>query len=85
MAKTKLTLYIDEETGRIAKRTAKLLGKSVSALVQEFFKQKARSYGDIDIDESVKKWTGIIRSKKSYKELRETIATERLKKYEDSD
>lgn len=85
MPKTKLTLYVDEKTSRLAKKTAKLSGKSVSALVQEFFKHKAQARSDIDIDEPVMKWIGILKSKKGYKELREESLKERLKKYEDSD
>lgn len=80
MSKTKLTLYIDEKTGELAKKTAKLSGKSISALVQEFFRQKARTPSDIHIDAAVMKWIGVLKSKKAYKELREEILDERLRR-----
>ncbi len=85
MPKRKLTLYIDEETGRIARKTAQLSGRSISVLVEGYFKSKGLARSKIEIDDAVKKWIGILEEKRGYKELRAEILDDRLKKYEHSD
>ena len=42
MSKAKLTLYIDEHTSKLAHSRAKLSGKSISTLVNEYFIQKEK-------------------------------------------
>lgn len=82
MSKAKLTLYVDEDVAKIAHRRAKLTGKSISGMVKEFFMQKEREASAGDVSPSVLKWTGILRTKKSYKKLRDEHIDHKLKKYE---
>ncbi len=85
MSKRKLTLYIDEETGKLAKRTSRLSGKSISVLVEDYFKSKSQGRTKIEIDDAIRKWIGVLKEKRTYKELREDTLDDRLKKYEGSD
>lgn len=82
MLKTKLTLYIDKDIGIMAKKTAKLSGKSISTMVKEYFISREIQTKNIEIPESVSKWIGIIGDDKSYKELRDKYIDGRLEKYE---
>jgi len=83
--KRKLTLYIDEEAGKIARKTAQLSGRSISVLVEDYFKSRGQARNKIEIDDAVKKWIGILEEKRAYKELRAEILDDRLKEYEHSD
>ena len=85
MSKKKLTLYVEEEISKYAKRAAKLSGKSISTMVQEHFRQKGRTRREIELDDEVSKWIGLLGKQRSYKELREELHKERLRKYEGSD
>jgi hypothetical protein len=85
MAKTKLTLYVDETISRLAHRRAKQSGKSVSALVGEFLAHREEAAKRGDIAESVTKWIGLLKSRKSYKQLREEHIEDRLRRHEGSD
>ena len=82
MAKTKLTLYVDKETSELAKKIAAYKGKSVSELVSGYFTSEAYKINDLGISDSVSKWIGIIETDKTYRELKEEITTEKIKKYE---
>ena len=82
MAKTKLTLYVDKETSELAKKIAAYKDKSVSELVSGYFTAEAYKINDLRISDSVSKWIGIIETDKTYKELKEEITTEKIKKYE---
>ena len=82
MTKTKLTLYVDKETSELAKKIAAYKGKSVSELVSGYFTSEAYKINDLGISDSVSKWIGIIETDKTYKELKEEITTEKIKKYE---
>ena len=82
MTKTKLTLYVDKETSELAKKIAAYKGKSVSELVSSYFTSEAYKINDLRIADSVSKWIGIIETDKTYKELKEEITTEKIKKYE---
>ena len=82
VTKTKLTLYVDKETSELAKKIAAYKGKSVSELVSGYFTSEAYKINDLRISDSVSKWIGIIETDKTYKELKEEITTEKIKKYE---
>jgi hypothetical protein len=84
MAKKKLTLYVEEKTGKLAEKISRLSGKSISLLVEEFFKAKGQAQRVIEVDEAVAKWIGILKEQKTYKELRDAIIKDRLRKYESS-
>jgi len=80
--KTKLTLYIDEETSELPKKIVAYRGTSVSELVSSYFTTEAFKIKDLKISDSVSKWLGIIETDKTYKELKEEILTEKIEKYE---
>ena len=82
MPKAKLTLYIDKETNQLARKTARLSGKSISTLVKEYFIQKEKETQVKEIPASVAKWIGILATEKTYKELRNEHLDSRLKRYE---
>lgn len=83
MAKAKLTLYVDQETSVRAHKTARLRGKSISALVKEYFLEKEKEFRSREIAHSVSKWIGILDTQKTYKALRDEQVESRLKRRED--
>lgn len=85
MAKAKLTLYIDEAVSELAHKTAKLSGHSISGLVQNFFLRKGKTLREGEISPAVSALGGILKTKKSYSELRDELIRERLDKYESID
>ena len=85
MPKSKLTLYIDEDTNRWAHRTAEISGRSISAMVKEYFIEKAKQIRSKPISPSVLRWVGVLKTPKSYKELRDEAVKSHLRKYESSD
>jgi len=84
MSKTKLTLYVDKEVSEKAKRLSKISGKSISSIISDFIYRQKLENNDFKISEKVKKWVGIAdaKEKKEYKELRDIIFKEKIKKYE---
>lgn len=82
MPKAKLTLYMDEDITKLAHKTARLSGKSVSNMVKEFFIEKKKELQSEEISSSVSKWIGILKTKKTYKRLRDDYVDSRLQKYE---
>lgn len=85
MPKAKLTLYIDENISKLAHKTAKLAGESISNMVKEYFIQKEKALRSKEISPAVSKWIGILQTRKSYKKLRDEYIDSRLKKYEGID
>jgi len=85
MAKAKLTLYVDEKTSKLAHKTARLSGKSISTIVKEYFMNKQKEIRSKEISDSVSKWIGILDTKKTYKELRDEHIESRLRRYEGLD
>ena len=83
MAKEKLTLYMDKETARMAHQVAGALGKSVSELVREYTIRMHREIESGKTSPEVSKWIGVLRSKKSYKQLREEHIRSVWQRYED--
>lgn len=81
--KEKLTLYMDENSSRRAHKLAESLGKSVSELVREYTADLNQKMKVPEISPDVSKWIGILKTKKSYKKLRDEHVTARLKRYED--
>lgn len=84
MAKAKLTLYMDENITKLAHKTAKLSGKSISTLVKEYIVQKTKKVWSGEISPSVSRWIGILKTKKSYEKLRDEHIASRLQKYENT-
>jgi len=85
MSKTKLTLYIDKEVSDKAKKISRISGKSISKLVTDFLNKQDLENNSFKISEKVSRWAGIAVSNKDYKELRDEVIDEKIKKYEDSD
>jgi len=85
MSKTKLTLYIDKEVSDKAKKISRISGKSISKLVTDFLNKQDLENNSFKISEKVSRWAGIAVSNKDYKELRDEVINEKIKKYEDSD
>jgi hypothetical protein len=83
MPKEKLTLYMDEKSSRQAHELAESLGKSVSELVREYTAEARRKLKITEVVPDVSKWIGILKTKKSYKKLRDEHIKGRLKRYED--
>jgi len=81
MAKTKLTLYVDKEIIKNARKISKLSGKPISVLVTEYFIKEAKQIKDIYINESIKEWIGILNTSKTYEELRDELVAEKIEKY----
>lgn len=84
MPKSKLTLYMDKDTTKLAHKTAKLAGKSISTMVKEYFVQKERGVRSKEISPSVSKWIGVLKTKRPYKKLRDEYVVSRLQKYENT-
>ncbi len=82
MQKTKLTLYINKEISKKAKKISNLSGKSVSSMVKDYFISREKEINNIDIDSSISKWIGILEISKPYKKLRDELIEDKLKKYE---
>ena len=85
MSKTKLTLYIDKEVSDKAKKISRISGKSISKLVTDFLNKQDLENNSFKISEKVSRWAGIAVSNKDYKELRDEVINEKIKKYEDPD
>ena len=81
MAKTKLTLYVDKDISKKAKKISKITGKSISSIVSDFIYRQDLENSDYVISEKVEKWVGIAGSKpdESYKKLRDQAFEEKLK------
>jgi hypothetical protein len=84
MSKTKLTLYVDKEVSERAKKISKITGKSISNIVTDFINKQDLNINDFRISEKVSKWAGFAKSDKDYKELRDEVIKDKIKKYEDT-
>lgn len=82
MGKVKLTLYMEEDTSKIAHRRARMMGKSISTIVKEYFLQKEKKAMSKEISDAVAEWVGVLSTVKTYKQLRNEIIVARLKRYE---
>jgi len=85
MSKEKLTLYMDQKTSRMAHEVASKLGKSVSELVREYTVRIYHQLEEGAVSPSVSKWIGAIKTKKQYKVLRDELAADRMRRYENTD
>lgn len=76
-----ISIHFDAETYKIAEKLARITKKSIPEMIKEMIKTKARtSYPEIS--KNVKKISGIIKTDKDYKELRDMIIDEKIEKYE---
>ena len=55
MSKTKLTLYVDKEVSKRAKRISRMTGKSISSIVTEFINKQDSVINDFRISDKVSK------------------------------
>ena len=81
MPKGKLTLSVDKEVNQLAHRTARLSGKSISTLLKEYLLQEERKINSHEVSPSVAKWIDLLKTSKTYKELREEQIGFKIKKY----
>ena len=70
-------------TSRMAHQVAASLGKSISELVRKFTVKMHQSLRDGEISPEVRKWVGALKTRKSYRVLRDEHIAERMKRYED--
>ncbi|MCL4385586.1 MAG: DUF6364 family protein [Actinobacteria bacterium] len=82
MPKTKLTLYVDKETVDLAKKISAYKGKSISEMVSSYLNSEASKINNLKVSDAVSKWIGVVKTDKTYKELKEEIITEKIEKYE---
>jgi hypothetical protein len=80
MVKTKLTLYVDKNISEKAKIISDISGKSISAMVSEYFNYKEEEFLKHKISESTTKWIGIAKTDKTYKELRDESISDKITK-----
>lgn len=85
MAKEKLTLYVEEEVSAAAHQIAKTSGRSISAMVEDFLKQRNGDQSGKSVPKNVSRWIGFLRTKKTYRQLRKEHLESRRKRYEGSD
>lgn len=81
MSKGKLTLSLDKEMNQLAHRTARLSGKSISTLLKEYLLQEERKIQSRQVSSSIEKWIGLLKTSKTYKELREEQIGFKIEKY----
>jgi len=85
MPKAKLTLYMDEDITKLAHKTARLSGESISNMVKKYFIKREKKTRSGEIPDAVSKWIGMLKTKKTYKKLKDEYIDSRLRKYENID
>jgi hypothetical protein len=80
---TKLTLTLDDQVIRMAKRYARSKGRSVSGLVESYFKSLAERQEDQpeELTSSVKSLMGSFKTPKHF-DYKKILKAEKLRKYE---
>ena len=78
MTKTKLTLYVDKNISKKAKKISNISGKSISSMVSDYFNYKEEQFLKYKISESVNKWIGIAKTDKTYKELKGELISDKI-------
>ncbi len=76
---------MDKDITKLAHKTARMSGKSISTIVKEYFVQKDKSIRPDEVSPLVSRWFGVLKTGKPYKKLRDDHIKSRLKKYEDTD
>ena len=78
MTKTKLTLYVNKDISEKAKKISNISGRSISAMVSDYFNYKEEEFLKHKISESINKWIGIAKTDKTYKELRDELISDKI-------
>ncbi|MDQ1351806.1 MAG: hypothetical protein QG657_2111 [Acidobacteriota bacterium] len=81
MRSKSISVSFDDETYQIAERLAKLSNISIPEMIKEMIKKKGHT-SDHKISRGVKKISGILKTDKDYKSLRDMIIEERIDRYE---
>lgn len=81
MRSRSLSIHFDNETYQIAEKLAKRSNISIPEMIKVMIKKKGHT-SDHKISSEVKKISGILKTDKDYKSLRETIIEERIDRYE---
>lgn len=81
MRSRSISIRFDEETYQIAEKLAKLSKISIPEMIKEMIKKKGHA-SDHKISREVKKISGILKTDKDYKSLRDMIIEEKIDRYE---
>ena len=65
-------------------KISRMTGKSISSIITEFINKQDSAINDFRISEKVSKWAGFAKSEKEYKELRDEVMEDKIKKYENT-
>ena len=81
MGTRSISINLDDETYKIVERLAKITNQSIPEMIKDMIKKKS-VVSERRISESIKKISGILKTDKDYKDLREMIMDEKIGKYE---
>jgi hypothetical protein len=81
MRSKSISVYFDDETYRIAQKLAQIYNISIPEMIKELIKKKGYIF-DHKISREVKKISGILKTDKDYKTLRDMVIEEKIDKYE---
>lgn len=81
MKSRSISINFDDETFKIAEKLAKIAHKSIPEMIKEMIKKKGHT-SEHKISRGVKKISGIIKTDKDYKSLRDMIIDEKIDRYE---
>lgn len=81
MKSRSISIQFDDKTYKLAERMAKRSRKSIPEMIKDMIKTKGDAV-DYRISKNVKRITGILKTDKDYKELRDMIMDEKIEKYE---
>ena len=76
-----ISIQLDEQTYNIAEKLALMVKKPIPEMIKEMIILKGRAT-EIEISENVKKLTGILKTDKDYKTLRDEFIDDRIERYE---
>lgn len=66
------------------KKISRITGKSISNIVTDFINEQDLDMNNFQISEKVSKWAGFAKSDKDYKQLRDEVIEDKIKKYENT-
>jgi hypothetical protein len=81
MSTRSISIQLDEETYKIAERLARITKQSIPEMIKDMIAKKNPGT-ERRISDSVKKISGILKTDRDYKSLRDMIIDEKIEKYE---
>ncbi len=82
MNQSRIPIYIDNETLEIIRKLADISNRSISEVIKGHFLQYRINIQNYPITSTVSKLIGLLNTNLDYKELRDKIIEEKIKKYE---